>query len=52
MRLISAFEMVKGSEIDVDPIRGCKDHGDLVSSPRRYTVIFRARNEGLGEVLA
>ena len=45
MRLISAFEIPKGSEVDIDPITGCKSTEDLVSSPKRFTVVFQARDE-------
>jgi 3-hydroxyphenylacetate 6-hydroxylase len=45
VRLICAFEIMKGSEVDVDPVRGCKSTEDLVSSPRRYTLVFRPRDE-------
>jgi hypothetical protein len=31
--------------LDVDPITGCKSHGDLVSSINRYTANFKARDE-------
>jgi 3-hydroxyphenylacetate 6-hydroxylase len=44
-RLIAAFEICEGSEIDADPINGCKSAEDLVSSPKRYTVVFKPRDE-------
>jgi 3-hydroxyphenylacetate 6-hydroxylase len=44
VRLITGFEISAGSEIDVDPVRGCKSAEDLVSSPRRYTVVFQPRD--------
>jgi hypothetical protein len=45
VRLISAFEALKGSEVDVDPVSGCKSTEDLVSSPKRYMAVFRPRDE-------
>ena len=44
-RLIAAFEICDGSEIDADPVNGCKSAEDLVSSPKRYTVVFKPRDE-------
>jgi 3-hydroxyphenylacetate 6-hydroxylase len=52
LRLIAGFEISVGSEIDVHPVSGCKSAEDLVSSPRRYTVVFRPRDEArLAEAL-
>jgi 3-hydroxyphenylacetate 6-hydroxylase len=45
VRLISAFEIQSSTVLDVDPITGCSSHGDLVSSIKRYTVNFKARDE-------
>ncbi|TKA61335.1 3-hydroxyphenylacetate 6-hydroxylase, partial [Cryomyces minteri] len=47
LRMISAFEIVKGSEVDVDPVRGSADPTSLVTIPKRYEVVFRPRNEAL-----
>ena len=47
LRLISAFEIRKGSQVDVDPVRGVKSAADLVSSPNRYTVQFCPRDQVL-----
>jgi 3-hydroxyphenylacetate 6-hydroxylase len=45
LRLITAFEILPESLVDVDPVRGIKSADDLVSSPRRYTVRFRPRDQ-------
>ena len=45
VRLIAGFEISAGSEIDAHPVSGCKSAEDLVSSPRRYTVVFKPRDE-------
>ncbi|TKA79349.1 3-hydroxyphenylacetate 6-hydroxylase [Cryomyces minteri] len=47
LRMISAFEIVKGSDVDVDPVRGSADPTSLVTMPKRYEVVFRPRNEAL-----
>ena len=43
VRVLSAFEILPFDEVDVDAVRGCADARSLVSSPKRYRVIFRAR---------
>lgn len=45
LRLITAFEILPESVVDIDPVRGIKSANDLVSSPQRYTVRFRPRDE-------
>jgi 3-hydroxyphenylacetate 6-hydroxylase len=45
VRLITGFEISAGSEIDAHPVSGCKSAEDLVSLPRRYTLIFKPRDE-------
>ncbi|OCL06090.1 cytochrome P450 [Glonium stellatum] len=45
VRLISAFEVLKGSDVDVNPVTGATTTEDLVCSPERYTVIFKPRDE-------
>jgi 3-hydroxyphenylacetate 6-hydroxylase len=46
IRLIAAFEICEGSdEIDTDPVNGCNRGEDLVSSPKRYAVVFKPRDE-------
>lgn len=45
VRLIAGFEISGGSEIDAHPLSGVKSAGDLVSSPKRYTLVFTPRDE-------
>lgn len=54
VRVLSAFEILPFDDVDVDAVRGCADARSLVSSPKRYRVVFRARElwgEKLGEEL-
>ena len=52
MRMLSCFEIVGGSEVDVHPVSGSADPTSLVTVPKRYSVYFKPRNEKvLGEVL-
>ncbi|TVY47803.1 3-hydroxyphenylacetate 6-hydroxylase [Lachnellula occidentalis] len=44
MRLLNAFEMVKGSDVDAHPISGNSDPTSLVAMPERYEVRFVPRN--------
>lgn len=53
LRMLSAFEIVKDSEVDVHPVRGSADPTSLVTMCRSYRVVFRPRNEKkLREALA
>lgn len=45
VRLIAGFGISASSEIDAHPVSGCKSAEDLVSSPKRYTVVFKPRDE-------
>jgi 3-hydroxyphenylacetate 6-hydroxylase len=45
LRLISAFEIQKSSDVDVNPVTGASKAEDLVCSPERYTVVFKPRDE-------
>lgn len=47
MRMLSCFEILKGTEVEVDPVKGSADPTSLVTMPRRYEVIFKPRNEGV-----
>ena len=52
MRMLSCFEIVGGSEVDVHPVTGSSDPTSLVTLPRRYEVYFKPRNErAIGEIL-
>ena len=52
MRMVSCFEIVKGSEIDTHPVTGSADPTSLVTIPRWYDVYFKPRNaKVIGEVL-
>ncbi|TKX21908.1 3-hydroxyphenylacetate 6-hydroxylase-like protein [Elsinoe australis] len=45
MRMLSCFEIQKGTEVEVDPVKGSADPTSLVTIPERYQVIFKPRNE-------
>ncbi|KAF2100274.1 putative cytochrome P450 phenylacetate hydroxylase [Rhizodiscina lignyota] len=45
MRIISCFEIVKGSEVDVDPVSGTDLPGAPGRKPRKYEVFFRPRDK-------
>jgi len=44
MRTLSAFEITKGTDVDVHPVKGSADPTSLVTIPRRYEVYFKPRN--------
>jgi len=45
MRMLSCFEIEKGTEVETHPIKGSSDPTSLVALPHRYEVKFRPRNE-------
>ncbi|KAH0192653.1 cytochrome P450, partial [Aureobasidium melanogenum] len=45
MRMLSCFEIEKGTEVETHPVKGSSDPTSLVSLPHRYEVRFRSRNE-------
>jgi 3-hydroxyphenylacetate 6-hydroxylase len=45
MRMLSCFEIEKGTEVETHPIKGSSDPTSLVALPHRYEVRFRPRNE-------
>jgi 3-hydroxyphenylacetate 6-hydroxylase len=45
LRMLSSFEIVQDSEVDVHPVRGSADPTSLVTMIRHYNVLFRPRNE-------
>ena len=45
MRMLSCFEIVKGSEVETHPVRGSADPTSLVTVPHWYQVYFKPRNE-------
>lgn len=45
MRVLSCFEIKKGTEVEVHPVKGSADPTSLVTIPKRYEVIFEPRNE-------
>ncbi|KAH0385133.1 cell morphogenesis protein-like protein, partial [Aureobasidium melanogenum] len=45
MRMLSCFEIEKGTEVETHPVKGSSDPTSLVSLPHRYEVKFRPRNE-------
>ena len=52
MRMLSCFEIVSGSEVDMHPVTGSSDPTSLVTVPRRYEVYFKPRNKSaIGEIL-
>jgi len=44
MRMLSCFEIEKGTEIETHPVKGSSDATSLVTLPHRYEVRFRPRN--------
>lgn len=46
LRMLSSFEILQDSEVDVDPVKGSSDPTSLVTMCRSYKVIFRPRDEG------
>lgn len=47
MRMLSAFEIKKHTEVNVHPVHGSADPTSLVTIPRRYEVLFVPRNEAV-----
>ncbi|KAI4756293.1 hypothetical protein E4T52_11608 [Aureobasidium sp. EXF-3400] len=45
MRMLSSFEIQKGTEVETHPVKGSSDPTSLVCLPHRYEVKFRPRNE-------
>ncbi|KAH0358367.1 cytochrome P450, partial [Aureobasidium melanogenum] len=45
MRMLSCFEIEKGTEVETHPVKGSSDPTSLVSLPHRYEVRFRPRNK-------
>ncbi|KAH0396009.1 cytochrome P450, partial [Aureobasidium melanogenum] len=45
MRMLSCFEIEKGTEVETHPVKGSSDPTSLVSLPHGYEVKFRPRNE-------
>ena len=45
IRMLSAFDIRKATDVDVHPVRGSSDPTSLVCIPRRYEVLFVPRNE-------
>lgn len=45
MRMLSCFEILKGTDVDTHPVKGSADPTSLVTIPRRYEVVFKPRNE-------
>ncbi|KAF1936173.1 cytochrome P450 [Clathrospora elynae] len=45
LRMLSSFELVQDSEVDVHPVRGSADPTSLVTMCRHYKIIFKPRNE-------
>lgn len=51
MRMLSCFEIEKGSEVEIDPVKGSADPTSLVCVPERYEVVFKPRDGKLLESL-
>ncbi|KAK9386701.1 cytochrome P450 [Lipomyces mesembrius] len=49
MRIISAFEIIEHETVDTDPLTGLADPTSLVSTPKKYKVIFRPRDTNILE---
>jgi 3-hydroxyphenylacetate 6-hydroxylase len=45
MRMLSSFEIIKATEVETHPVKGCSDPTSLVSLPHRYEVRFKPRDE-------
>ncbi|KAF5554649.1 3-hydroxyphenylacetate 6-hydroxylase [Fusarium mexicanum] len=45
MRMIASFELSTTDKIDTNPLTGVEDLTSLVSTPRKYRVIFKPRND-------
>ncbi|KAI8403821.1 hypothetical protein FOFC_15311 [Fusarium oxysporum] len=47
MRMIASFELSTRDEIDTNPLTGVEDLTSLVSTPRKYRVTFKPRNDAV-----
>jgi 3-hydroxyphenylacetate 6-hydroxylase len=47
LRTISCFEIVKGSDVDIDPVRGTDNARAPGRRPKIYDVLFKPRDEGM-----
>lgn len=45
MRMLSCFEIHKGTDVETHPVKGSADPTSLVTVPKRYEVFFKPRNE-------
>lgn len=45
MRMLSSFEIMKGSDVETHPVKGSADPTSLVTMSKHYTVTFKPRNE-------
>ncbi|KAF2103584.1 cytochrome P450 [Rhizodiscina lignyota] len=45
MRMLNSFELVKDSDVETHPVLGSADPTSLVTMSKRYTVVFKPRNE-------
>ncbi|WXC58240.1 hypothetical protein SNK03_004138 [Fusarium graminearum] len=45
MRMIASFELSTRDEIDTNPLTGVEDLTSLVSTPRKYRVAFKPRDD-------
>lgn len=45
LRMLSSFEILQVSDVDVHPVRGSSDPTSLVTMCRDYKVIFKPRDE-------
>ncbi|KAI5257243.1 cytochrome P450 [Aureobasidium subglaciale] len=45
MRMLSCFEIEKGTDVETHPVKGSSDPTSLVTLPHRYEVKFRPRNQ-------
>ncbi|GAB7356640.1 hypothetical protein MBLNU459_g7360t1 [Dothideomycetes sp. NU459] len=47
MRMLSCFDIKKGTDVETDPVKGSADPTSLVTVPRRYEVVFEPRNSAV-----
>ncbi|KAG7414580.1 3-hydroxyphenylacetate 6-hydroxylase [Fusarium oxysporum f. sp. rapae] len=47
MRMIASFELSTTDKIDTNPLTGVEDLTSLVSTPRKYRVTFKPRNDAV-----
>lgn len=45
VRMLNSFEILKDSDVETHPVKGSADPTSLVTMSKRYTVIFKPRNE-------